>query len=246
MKIIDGVYMLEIPSTNRMGHHTIIHPTLLSEGDQVILIDCGFPGQAALIRQAIEETGTDLSQLKTIILTHQDLDHTGAAAAIKEELPDVQFWSHRAEQHYIQGDWIPAKIDWLTHTLADQPEEARDFYQSMLANSRNFRVPIARTLQDGEELPMLGGMRVIHTPGHTPGHISLYLRQHRLLISGDAFRVVDGNLQRMSPDFNLDTGWSVRSMQRLQEYPIETAICYHGGLFRGDVNVRLTELIGGN
>jgi glyoxylase-like metal-dependent hydrolase (beta-lactamase superfamily II) len=243
MKIIDGVYMLEIPSTNRMGQHTIIHPTLLSEAGQVILIDCGFPGQVPIIRQAIEETGTDFNQLKTIILTHQDLDHIGSAAAIKEELPDVKLWSHRAEQHYIQGDWIPAKIDWLTNTLADQPVEARDFYQTRLDDAKNFYVPITRTLQDGEELPVLGGMRVIHTPGHTPGHISLYLRQHRLLISGDAFRVVDGNLQRMSPDFNLDTGWSVRSMQRLQEYPIETAICYHGGLFRGDVNARLAELI---
>lgn len=66
------VHMLHLPF-----HGMMIHPTLLLDQEDAILIDTGFPGQFGELRAAIEKTGTSLRQLKAVILTHQDLDHIG-------------------------------------------------------------------------------------------------------------------------------------------------------------------------
>ena len=86
MKIASGVEMLEI-STNVLGTPTTIHPTLLWDEETVILVDTGFPGQAQLIRQAVEQAGVSFERISQVILTHQDIDHIGSLASIQKELP---------------------------------------------------------------------------------------------------------------------------------------------------------------
>ncbi|SFA75685.1 Metallo-beta-lactamase superfamily protein [Cohnella sp. OV330] len=51
---------------------------------------------------------------------------------------------------------------------------------------------VNQIIADGDEIPVLGGVVVIHTRGHTPGHISLYLKQSKTLIAGDAFMIEEG------------------------------------------------------
>ncbi|MNW32277.1 putative metallo-hydrolase YflN [compost metagenome] len=87
-------------------------------------------------------------------------------------------------------------------------------------------------------------MEIIHTPGHTPGHISIYLEASRTLIAGDAVVIeANGELGIANPQYTLDLAEAVRSVQHLIDYEIDTLICYHGGIFSGEVRPALQRLL---
>ncbi|KKO50771.1 hypothetical protein XI25_30785, partial [Paenibacillus sp. DMB20] len=109
--------------------------------------------------------------------------------------------------------------------------------------NRSSRPLLDRTVSDGEHLPWCGGIDIIHTPGHTPGHMSLYLPADKTLIAGDAVVIENGQLNIANPQFTLDLDEAVHSVQRLLNYDIERIICYHGGLFQGDVKQALREFV---
>ncbi len=106
------------------------------------------------------------------------------------------------------------------------------------------RVAINETLTDGQELPYLGGIIVIHMPGHTPGHICLYVKQYKLFIAGDILCVYEGRLCEQAERVNDDSKAYKKSMEKLMGYDIETVICYHGGIWCEDVNKHITEILG--
>ncbi len=113
-------------------------------------------------------------QLKAVILTHQDVDHIGCLPEILQECGNhIKVYAHELDKPYIQGE-IPLLKD--SH-LGIPPKGKVD-----------------DTLIDGQELPFCGRIPVIHTPGHTPGHNSLYLRQSKTLIAGDSMYSVNGIL----------------------------------------------------
>lgn len=93
-----------------------------------------------------------------------------------------------------------------------------------------------------ELLPWCGGIRVVATPGHTPGHISLYLPAEKTMVTGDAVVIEDGKLNLANPSYTLHMDDAVRSVRRLLDYDIRQLICYHGGLFQGDVKKALLRL----
>ncbi|MFN2484687.1 MAG: MBL fold metallo-hydrolase [Candidatus Limnocylindria bacterium] len=85
----------------------------------------------------------------------------------------------------------------------------------------------ARPIDDGQEFPALGGLRVIHTPGHTPGSVCLYGSQHRVLIVGDMLQVFRGRLMGPSAFFSDDVAMARRSLSRLAELDVETICLAH-------------------
>lgn len=87
-------------------------------------------------------------------------------------------------------------------------------------------------LHDGEELGWCGGCRVVATPGHTPGHIALYLEQHKIAIAGDAIALENGRLVLANPQFALDIEGANVSMAQLLNLGADTILCYHGGELR--------------
>ena len=99
-------------------------------------------------------------------------------------------------------------------------------------------------MEDGEELPFCGGITVIHTPGHTPGHICLYIGQSKTLIAGDALSAEGGKLGPLPKFASLDWPSAVRSLGKLVRYDVETVICYHGGAWRGNFSRSIAELAG--
>ena len=104
------------------------------------------------------------------------------------------------------------------------------------------RAKVTRTLEDGEELPYGGGTVVIHTPGHMPGHIRLYVKPAKVLVAGDALNVEDGRLIGPRPQYTANMDTALRSLRKLAHYDIETVICYHVGAYRGNANEHITEL----
>jgi glyoxylase-like metal-dependent hydrolase (beta-lactamase superfamily II) len=244
MKICDGVDMLEITSVIR-GAPNSIFPTLLWDAQMAVLVDAGFPGQLELIRAAIEQAGVPFERLSDVVLTHHDLDHIGSLVSLRAHLPGLRVWSSVVEQAYIQGEKRPLKLAQMQANLDALPEEQKAFYEMMDAAFQNSFSRVDRTLSENMELPVLGGVRVIDTPGHTFGHFSLYLPEEKILIAGDTLRVENGELGRPAPTINADQAMSLESLKKLAGLDISSVICYHGGLYQGRVSEKIAQLAEG-
>jgi glyoxylase-like metal-dependent hydrolase (beta-lactamase superfamily II) len=246
MKISCGIEMLGLQSLTLTGALTVINPVLIRDNETVLLVDTGFPGQLSQIREAVEHTGIPFAALNKIIITHHDFDHIGSLADILRESPGcVEVLSHAGEVPYIQRERLPLKS-----TLERQAQREAQFNalpEELKPRLKGFLSPplpaaVDRTLADGEELPYAGGIVAIHTPGHSPGHLCLYHKWSKLLIAGDALNVSNGCLLGPNPVFTPDLSTARISLRKLSSYNIETVICYHGGVYRGESNRRITVL----
>lgn len=248
MSKVTGLEALKI-SAQVMGKPGAIYPALIWDEHTAILVDAGYPGQLAQIREATEKAGVPLAKIRKIIITHHDLDHTGSLADILKELPgEAEVLAHEEERNYIQAFLPPVKMTMVESLLKTLPEgegkEMRTFYEFLKSNYKKLKARVDRTLADGEELPYCGGITVIHTPGHTPGHICLYHRPSKTLISGDTLFVEEGQLVPAPPSANLDQQLAAKSLKKLTGYEIEKVICYHGGLYPYNARRRIAELAG--
>ena len=92
------------------------------------------------------------------------------------------------------------------------------------------------TVSDGDVLPFCGGCLVIATPGHTLGHLSLYLPALDTLVAGDAAVLSAGKLALANPQYAQDLAQAELSLQKIISIGAKTIVCYHGGvLTRGAV-----------
>ncbi|KAF6574686.1 MBL fold metallo-hydrolase [Paenibacillus peoriae] len=219
MEISQGVEMLQLDF-----HGNIIHPILLWDQEMAILIDTGFPGQIEDLRVAMEKVGVSFGQLKAVILTHQDVDHIGSLPEILQECGShIKVYAHELDKPYIQGELPLLKDSHLVHPPKGKVDD---------------------TLIDGQELPFCGRIRVIHTPGHTPGHISLYLRQSKTLIAGDSMYSVNGILGGIHVPTTPDMDAARLSLKKYLDLDIASVVCYHGGLSNVHVNDQILGLSG--
>jgi glyoxylase-like metal-dependent hydrolase (beta-lactamase superfamily II) len=99
-----------------------------------------------------------------------------------------------------------------------------------------------RPLLHGDVLPPLGGLHVVHTPGHTPGSVCLYAPGLRLLFTGDVLQFRQGRLTRPHPVFSDDLAEARRSLERLAELDVDTICFAHYPPLRGGVHEALQEL----
>jgi len=230
MKVATGVEMITLEA-EAFGGKIAIHPTLLWDEQMAVLVDTGMPGSWELIRAAMVEAGVSPEKLKAVIITHQDIDHIGSLPEIVQAYSgQIEVYAHELDQPYIEGKLplIKTNPERMTAMLAALPEEERKKMQAIFENPPKAKVD--KILADGDVLPIFGGIRVIHTPGHTPGHISLYVQNSKTLIAGDAMVYMGGMLRGPVPQATLDMDTALQSLKKLQDTEIQSVICYHGGV----------------
>lgn len=241
MNINEQIEMLELAL--KMGEHDfIIHPVVIRDEQSYVLVDTGMPGSYGLIIEQLTQAGIDPSAPHSIILTHQDIDHVGSLPQFKGGT--VKVYAHADDQPYIDGlkPMIKFYGERKEGMIASLPQElASAFVSTFSGQEQN----VTDLLSDGAKLPFGGGLTVIHTPGHTPGHVCLYHEPSKTLIAGDALVVADGQLRGPNPPVTPDMPLALASVRKLKNYDIETVICYHGGLFKGDVHKAIDTITEG-
>src|ERR1700712_117593 len=147
-----------------------------SAGDRRwLLIDAGVPGMAGRIRSAAEERFGANARPAAIILTHRPFDHVGSLKQLVEEW-DVPIYAHELELPYLDGrSAYPPPDPTVGGGLMA-------FFSSLYPKGP---IDVSRwlaTLPSDGSVPFMDGWRWIHTPGHTPGHVSLWREDDRALV----------------------------------------------------------------
>ncbi|MEH7435278.1 MBL fold metallo-hydrolase [Bacillus thuringiensis] len=217
MEIAKGIEMLQLEF-----QEFVIHPILLWDDEMAVLIDTGFPGQIEDIQVEMEKVGVSFDKLKVVILTHQDIDHIGSLPELLQRCrSNIKVYAHELDKPYIEGD-LPLLKD---GNIENRPKGK-----------------VSDTVIDGKELPYCGGILILHTPGHTPGHISLYLKQSKILVAGDSMYSVNGVLGGIHAPTTLNIMEARQSLKKYLNLHIESVVCYHGGFSKRNINVQLQNL----
>lgn len=229
MRVNDDLVVLELP----LGEWIMNLSVILDAEKGATVVDAGLPGQAALILEKLAEEGISRSELKRILITHQDVDHIGSLKALKEAT-GAEVLALDVEVPYIEGT--------LPSPKAPSPErlEQNPGLKAMLDALERSTVDVA--LKDGETLDLAGGVTVIATPGHTFGHISLYLNRTHTLITGDALTASAGTLAGPMEMATPDMSAAKASVVRLATLDVMQIVAYHGGLVDQDANGQLRRV----
>jgi glyoxylase-like metal-dependent hydrolase (beta-lactamase superfamily II) len=221
-----------------------LHPVLLRGGGETVLVDCGCTGFLPLVQAAMKVVGADLAQLTRVFITHHDHDHMGALAALKRACPGAQVLASAEQQPYIEGRLKSLRLAQAEALFPSLPEDRKPEalrFQQVVGAVEPVRVDA--TGADGEAFPWCGGIEVVATPGHMPGHISLYARESRTLIAGDALVAANGRLGTANPQYSLDMPQALASMRKLLDYDLARVVCYHGGVVEGDIRQAVLDAL---
>lgn len=175
MRIHDGVHALKIPFRISVAPGRILERFVyvyLLEGDgRVALIDAGVAGSVEPVSAYLRSIGRDIAEVELVCLTHAHPDHIGGASEI-QAASGCRFVAHVADK------------PWIEDVARQKRERPVPGFDTLVAGPVTVGFPIA----DGDVIGIPGGryLEVIHTPGHSRGHLAFSLPEAGILFSGDA------------------------------------------------------------
>ncbi|MCL1950137.1 MAG: MBL fold metallo-hydrolase [Turicibacter sp.] len=238
MEIHRGIDVLTI-RTPEKGQIRPVYLTLVHHGKKALLIDAGFPGQGTEIIKQIQDAGFDFTQVGQVILTHQDIDHIGSINELKK-LGDLEILAYTDEIKYIEGRVLPHKLAKFDNYGDDIPADLQSTFERLKQGFSKSYTDVHTPLYDGQELDF--GLTVIHTSGHTDGHICLYHKSSKTLITADLFLIEEGRLKLPNRELNVSCTQLQASLDRLKDFNIKQVVTYHDGGFTGNVKKEIERL----
>jgi glyoxylase-like metal-dependent hydrolase (beta-lactamase superfamily II) len=205
-----------------------INVLLLENDDGWTLVDTGAENSAGRIRDALTALGSGPEDLRRIFLTHHHPDHTGG-------LPDLMEWAPQAE---LGAPPYEAEI-----ISGRRPRDAPSspIFRPIARRQMVPTVPVGRVLREGD---LVSGFRVVPTPGHSLGHVSLLRDSDGLLFTADAFGCLPRKIRvGVRKALCTDPALARRSAQRLLGEDFATAIFAHGKTLRAGAKERLHEVV---
>ena len=182
--------------------------------DQVTLMDMGLKPSGKKVIAALRWIGSDVTDVTRLLLTHAHSDHAGGAAYVAEQT-GLGIGVHADDAAFVRSGTVPAMGSRVGRLM------------SRLPGNGFAAVPVSEELSDGQVLPVGGGLRVVHTPGHSPGHASYLHEESGVLITGDAIfnvRRLRWPVRAFCSDFAMTT----RTAHVLGELDYTTAAFTHG------------------
>ena len=221
--VAPGVYRVDAIRPSNM-----INVLLLENDDGWTLVDTGTANSVGRIRDAIAALGSGPDDLKRIFLTHQHNDHTGGLRGLLEWAPNAEAGASPHEAEVISG-------------RREKDPFANPVLRLLTRNVRFPTAPVGKVLREGD---LVSGFRVVATPGHTRGHVSLLRDGDGLLFTADAFgcqpRKIRVGVRKAVCN---DPSEATRSAEKLLAQDFSTVIFAHGKTLRTDAKERLREVV---
>jgi glyoxylase-like metal-dependent hydrolase (beta-lactamase superfamily II) len=178
--------------------------------DGVTLIDTGYAGSLPRIRSALADLGRTVDDVRRVVCTHGHPDHAGGARAFADL--GIEVFIHPADAVNLEIGFTDA----IRH-----PSRGRIFA------AMTPPLPTFTPLAAGDRLPVLGGLDVIHTPGHTPGSVCLFAPIPGVLFVGDVLQRRFGRVSFASGLYSDDAAAARSSVQRLSRLRVKSIVFAH-------------------
>jgi glyoxylase-like metal-dependent hydrolase (beta-lactamase superfamily II) len=189
--------------------------------DDHLIVDAAFSRNPRKILEGLRQAGYRSGDISSIVVTHSHPDHMGGLAALRESTR-ATVCALEPERPYILGQdsLVPRSV--VGHLF------------SFLVRTRP--APVDRVLHEGDQV---GGFHVVSTPGHTPGHLSLWDPARSLVIAGDAARVMGRYVGPSPKGMNSDNAQAIESFRKLARIDFENFVGGHGEVVIGGAAARL-------
>jgi glyoxylase-like metal-dependent hydrolase (beta-lactamase superfamily II) len=173
MEVTSGIYSLG----GRAGAH--VRAFVLQHGDELLVMDSLFNGDAAPILAQLDALGRSATEITRIIVTHGHRSHLGGLATLAQ-LSEAPVYAHEWEADIIAGQRAAQPVSW-------RPQSPIQSYPFQVGNNLNISKHRPQTVDhfvhDGDQI---GPLTVVHTPGHSPGHLAFWWPEKKALFVGDA------------------------------------------------------------
>jgi glyoxylase-like metal-dependent hydrolase (beta-lactamase superfamily II) len=219
LEILPGIHVL--PSVRWSRSYLIV-------GDTLALVDAGLPWNTGHILKYIRKIGRKPEELSHLLITHAHPDHTGSAGKIVRKT-GAQVVAHHADTKNRGNGASLSYIGVFGALPVPVP-----FFE---------RVPVATLVKEGDVLPVAGGVRVIHTPGHTSGSVCFLEEGTKTLFSGDTIFSNGDRISRSVPFPGYDAEKYRTSLARLATLDFEAVCGGHGTPLKSGGPKKLQELL---
>ncbi len=209
-EVIPGVHHLPVLGTG----------TYLLCEDTVALVDAGWKWTGGRVLKHLRRLGRSPEEISYIFSTHMHLDHIGGMSHLKDR-SSGRVAAHEVEVPFLQREGRKGPPNPSTNPTVGR------LLSPLFSMLKPPKVEVDILLNQGSRLSVLGGMEVIHTPGHTPGSISLYFPSQGLLIAGDAMEGKKGKLSLPNPWFSADMEQAKASVYRLAQLDFDVLCLSH-------------------
>ena len=220
MEIVEGIHQVEGINGNVF---------IVVDEDELTIIDTGMPRNAKKILDYIRKMNQQPSDVSTIMLTHCHMDHMGSAHDLKE-LTNAKVAVHEMDADFVAGKKTPPAPKGATGLLI------RAF--SGFIKPKPVQPDII--LKENDHV---GELVVVHTPGHTPGSISLLDPARRVLFVGDAIRVVDDKIDSPSERNSFNIQLAMKSIKKISQLDFDVLLSGHGLPLRSDASGQVREFL---
>jgi glyoxylase-like metal-dependent hydrolase (beta-lactamase superfamily II) len=158
----------------------------------------------------VAHRGSRTVDVRAILVTHWHQDHAAGLAALQQRT-GARIYAHARELPFLQG--AAARKGWIATIAGRIPEwSVLVLAKGLLGDALDRPVMPDVLVENGQTVE---GFEAIETPGHTPGHMSYFLRESRTVFAGDALAVVRGRLRFMARPVTPDLASARASMSRL-------------------------------
>jgi glyoxylase-like metal-dependent hydrolase (beta-lactamase superfamily II) len=211
---------MEILPNIHLIPNIVANPYLLIDPGGLTLIDAGLPGSHRKILRFMSSLGHAPQDLKRILITHADFDHVGGLAALKAATEARVYASPVEAQAMAEGH--------SSRPLKPRRRITKLLFDLAAGLFKPAPIQVDELLSDGQILPVLGGLHVLETPGHTPGHLSFHLPSLGILFCGDSIVSEEAGLRGSTGANNWDQAKSDESVRKQTALGVRILCSGHG------------------
>lgn len=218
VEVVQGVHQVDGVNANVY---------VLKNGEELTVVDAGMPRNAGKILSYVRGLGEQTSSISTIVLTHCHIDHVGSAYELRKAT-NAKVAIHAEDADFLAGKKPLPRPKGVAGSLFKAA--------SVFFKFTTFQPDV--TLKEGD---IVAGLRVIHTPGHTPGSIALIEQKRGLIFVGDTLRYSEGKVSGPPERFTLDAGQMRQSLKKISELEFDTMLSGHGEPLKPKASERVKE-----